>query len=304
MQKMRNGLKNKNPKTPLAWALHHKKTIRLGSKADPFQLAELAYGATRKMMEFLIEREWSFVIQTRCTSVLARPEYHKLLERGKHLITLLPYVSPGLDADWASFERKRTTRPMERLKWLQELSKAGHRVGVNGEPFIPGHHTVEDFENTLKTLKDHGLRSYSVYNLHMNDLVVKRMAAMGLDIEKIWRANKDANWRPVLQKLLALAKRYDIVLGCPDFVNSGPDWREEAGTCCGIDVPNPTTFNTHHWKRRIQDGEDSDQVLEETWDGVGDFEVGRAIVEGWPSEFYTLADAGVVKKPGEGNLGL
>ena len=39
-KKLRNGLKNKNPKSPLAHCLSRKKTIRWGNKSDPFQKAE------------------------------------------------------------------------------------------------------------------------------------------------------------------------------------------------------------------------------------------------------------------------
>lgn len=291
-----NGLKNKNPKTPLAHCLSRKKTIRWGNKSDPFQKAELQYRVAESIFRTLIELDWSFVIQTMHTDIMMEYEWCILDAKDADLITVMPVVSPGLDKDWEILERGRTNAPRQRLHHVRSLQRKGVPCGVNGEPYIPGYHTVQDFEDTLKLLKEYGVKSYNVYNFHFNPFVAKRLHAIGIDIEAIWEANQDANWKPVLQRLLDLSVKYDVLLGCPDFVNTGPTWKERANTCCGISVPNPCTFNTHVWKRRIQDGEDPTQVLLDTWDGSGDQQQGQAIVCGKKSSFYTLADAGVVRE--------
>jgi hypothetical protein len=117
--------------------------------------------------------------------------------------------------------------------------------------------------------------------------------AAGIDIEKIWYYNQDAQWKKILQQLLDLSKQYGITLGCPDFVNSGPAWRERANTCCGLEISRPATFNTHHFKRAAQRGKTVQQILDETYDGTGDYEQGRAIIEGSTKDMYTLKDAGL-----------
>ena len=208
----------------------------------------------------------------------------------------MPVISPGLSKDWEILEKKSTTAPRLRLKTLRYLDGLGLNVGVNGEPFIPGYHTVNDFEKTLKLLKEYKIKSYNTYNFHFNAFVAKRLHAIGIDIEKIWYYNRDKYWKPILQQLLDLSKKYDIILGCPDFVNSGPKWREKANTCCGINVPNPCTFNTHHWKKMLQKGIDYtfQEIIDYTYDGIGDRELARMIVSGEECKMYTMKDAGMV----------
>jgi DNA repair photolyase len=287
-----NGPLNKNPKTPLAHCLAQKKTIRFGNKADPFQPAELEHRVSQSALKLLIKHKWTFVIQTRFTHIMM--EYLDLLQQAhaEHLVTVMPVISPGLDNDWAVLERNQTTPIYTRLKQAKQLIDLGIPVGVNGEPFIPGYHTVDDFEHTLQMLKMFKIPSYNTYNFHFNAFVAKRLHAIGIDIEKIWFYNQDTQWRPILQQLLDLAKQYGITLGCPDFVNSGRLWRERANTCCGIEVQNPCTYNTHHFKRAAQRGKTLQQILDETYDGSADFEQGRAIILGTKTDMFNLKDAG------------
>ncbi|NIS11922.1 MAG: hypothetical protein GWN97_08355, partial [Thermoplasmata archaeon] len=211
-RKLSNGLKNKEPKTPLAAALSLKKTLRLGSKTDPYQDAELEHQVSRRIQKALIRLEWTYVIQTRFLSNLRRDE--DVMSEGQHLLHIMPVISPGAEEDWSLFERERTTPIHRRLRLIQRWIKRGFKVGVNGEPFIPGIHTLKQFRDILKRLKAVGVKSYNTYNLHFNDHVAKRLHAIGVDIELIWRCNQDKEWKPVLQKLLDISKEEGILLGC------------------------------------------------------------------------------------------
>lgn len=289
--KLENGPKNKTPKTPLAWALKQKKTIRVGNKADPFQDVEKKLKITKKALKLLIKNDWSFVIQTRHTATMM-DSCKRLLIDNTNLVTVMPVISPGWEKDWELFELRRTTPPMDRLKHIKKLRIKGVNVGVNGEPFIPGFHTVKDFENILRILKEYKIKSYNTYNFHFNAFVAKRIVNLpGVDIEKIWDMNQDKEWQKILKKLLILSEKYKITLGCPDFVNSGMGWREKANTCCGVNVPNPCTFNTHYFKKYKQLGKTTDSIFKLTYDGTGDMEMGRDIIEGNTDKFYTLKDA-------------
>lgn len=291
-KRLLNGPKNKNPQTPLAYLLQQKKTIRFGNKADPFQEIEREYKVSKKVINLLTKHKWTFVIQTRFTHIMMEIERNLIRAHEKKLITIMPVISPGLTKDWEILERKRTTPPKDRIKHLQYLIRKGIPGGINGEPFIPGFHTVKDFEDTLKIIISHGIRSYNTYNFHFNAFVAKRLHAIGIDIEKIWFYNQDKEWKKILSKLLELAKKYNVILGCPDFVNTGKDWKEQANTCCGINVPNPATFNTHNFKKLAQEGKSLKSILSKTWDGSGNLKQGIAIIKGTDKNFYTLKDAG------------
>lgn len=290
-RKLVNGLSNKSPKTAVAWAIAQKKTLRFGNKADPFQEAELTHRVSGEALRILQDLKWPTVIQTRFTQTLL-DNYEEII--GDMEAIVMPVISPGFEKDWEILERERTTHPEDRLNHLSYLQGAGVNVGVNGEPFIPGYHTVEQFEETLKRLVDYGINRYNTYNFHFNPFVAKRLHAIGIDIEAIWYYNQDIQWKPILQKLLDLGKRYNIIIGCPDFVNSGVKYIQGCNTCCGVDVPNPTTFNTHTWIRLLQEGKDPEAILKETWDGIGDFEQGREVLTKTHSKFYTIKKQGLL----------
>lgn len=274
-------------RTPLDRAIKARKTIRFGNKTDPYQTAELTHEVSRKAVKILLDRGFSFVLQTMFTDNAIRDD--DLFLSRPDLVSFMPIVSPGLERDWELFEKKATTNPIDRIEDAARWQRLGFNVGINGEPFIPGHHTEKDFEEVLKLLKSNGIKSYNTYHLHYNDWVAKNFAALGLDVVKIWDMNQDAEWRKILRRLIDLAKGYDITLGCPDFINSGK-YQEATNTCCGMNVPNPCTFNIINWKKRLAAGEGIEAVLNKTWDGIGDLNMGSALIRGEKSGFYSLKD--------------
>jgi DNA repair photolyase len=285
-RKLENGLKNKNPKSFIAHALKQKKTLRFGNKADPYQEAEKEYYVTKGALRLLIRYDWSFVLQTRFTKLMIDRDL-SLLRRANCIV--MPVISTGFMRDWEIFERQRTTSPERRLVHLEYLRGEGIHVGINGEPFIPGFHSVREFAEMMKRLSARGFRSYNTYSFHWNEFVAKRLVDIGVDIEKIWHYNRDEKWKPILIKLIGIAKKYNIDLGCPDFVNSG-GFVQKANTCCGIDVPNPCEFNAITWKRLLKEGMTREEVLTDTFDGVGDWGLGEKVMFGKTKEFYTMDD--------------
>ena len=298
-RKLTAGMRNKNPKTPLAHCLAERKTIRVGNKTDPFQPAEEMYRRSTEAIELLCKLRWTFVIQTRFPSRAWDMNLDTLLggiPTNRGLVTFLPIISPGAEMDWELLERKRTEPIPQRLATIQKIVQTGIDVGVNGEPFIPGFHTVDMFRDMLKRLKDVGVNRYNTYNFHFTAHVAKRLVAEvpEVDIEKVWEMNQDVNWKPILLQLLAVAEEMDMILGCPDFVNSGSQYKERANTCCGIDVANPCTFNTHYFKRLAQEGLSVEKILQATDDGSGDHEEAVKIITGTSTDMYNLKDAGVI----------
>ena len=286
-----NGLANKNPRSSIAWALKQKKTIRFGNKADPFQPAEIYQKVSQNAMKILVGLKWSFLIQTMFTENMM--EHRDFIVANKDFILVQPIISPGTESDWEILERGRTTLIQDRIDHIVYLKNNGVRVAVNGEPFIPGYHTVQQFEDIIKRLKAHGISNYNTYSFHFNDFVAKRLHAIGIDIERIWFYNQDKNWKIILQQLIDIATTNDIVLGCPDFVNAGT-YQESTNTCCGINVPNPTTFNIMTVKKRMLKGESFENVISSCWDGVGNFQKGINDMLGDNDKVYSLKDCGII----------
>ena len=290
-----NALKNPYPKTIEGQALYHKKAFFFGRKADPYQPIEIEKQVTRRIIEILIELDWPFAICSRYQANMERDE--DLFLKGGDNVHILTEITPGAEADWELFERERTTPVEDRMRLSERWKKKGIKVGVRGEPYIPGYHTLKQFKDTLKRLKSHGLNSYNIYNLHINEYTIKRFYDLGLDIEKIWTLNQDEHWAKLQKRLCIIAQGIGITLGCPDFVNVPKNWYHSVNTCCGLTVKNALTFNTHNWRNLKLRGKKAWTILAETWEVIGteqDIEQAKAIVNGKQSnQYYTFKDAGL-----------
>jgi hypothetical protein len=275
--------------------LRRKKAIWIGRKTDPYQPIENELRVTRGSIEVLVDLSWSFLV---CSKYISNAERDTdlFLKSGRGLFVFLIEMTPGMEQDWEIFERKRTTPVGKRLRVGQKWLRMGLKIGIRGEPFIPGYHTPGQFRDALKRIKSYGFRSYNTYNLHMNDYTVKRLFGIGLDIEKIWEHNQDRLWRPIQRELCQIADEENVALGCPDFVNVPREWKSRANTCCGLNVRGAFTFNTHHWRRLLQEGVGRDEVIPQTWEGIGtegDLKSAELIMHGKSKDYYTMEDAGL-----------
>lgn len=290
--KLKASQKRNNPKSPLAVALKNKKSLWIGRKSDPYQPIEMEKRVTRAYVRMLTKLDWPFIICSRYIINASRDE--RLFKKAKNLLTFLVEITPGAEKDWEVFESKRTTPIEDRLKYAKRWTELGIHVGVRGEPFIPSYHTYKDFRDILKRLKSYGLKSYNTYNLHMNEYTLKRLHNAGLDIEKIWRHNQDRLWKPIQRKLCEIADEEGIILGCPDFVNVPKGWKSRTNTCCGVEVCNAFTYNTHNWRLQLQEGYSCDGILIDTWEGIGtqeNIDLAEIILKKKSKDFYTMGDA-------------
>jgi len=278
-------LKNPRGTSSVSQALQRKKTIRIGNKADPFQPWEEEYKISTKIVEIMRDLDWEIVIQTR----FPRRVYQMVGDMLKPNDTVMGVISPGMSWDQMVLERD-LTEPVQNRLWALYKLQSICNVGVNGEPFIPGLHSIKGFKQTLRNLKMYGIDRYNTYNLHLNEHVAKNLHYIGLDIEKIWEMNQDHNWRPIQKKLVSVAEKMGVTLGCPDFINTGLEDLQKANTCCGINVTNPCKFNTHYWKYLYQKGEGPEEIVDATWEEIGDLEHGKRIIYGTDKDFYTLKD--------------
>lgn len=294
-KKLTDSQRSKDPKSPLAIALKKKKAIFLGRKADPYQSIENQHKVTRNSVKVLIDLSWPFVICSRYISNALR-DTGLFVKTKKDCFCFLIEITAGCESDWEIFERKRTSPIKDRLMIGKEWLRLGLNVGIRGEPFIPGYHTVSQFKDILKLIKSYGFMSYNIYNLHLNPYTAKRLLDIGLDIEKIWDANQDKKWKPVQKELCEIADKENINLGCPDFVNLPKNWVSNLNTCCGIDIKNAFKFNTHNWRKLLQEGLDRKTILETTWEGIGtkeDLKNAELIMCGKSKNHYTMKDSGL-----------
>jgi DNA repair photolyase len=282
----------------LANAIRARKTVYVGAKTDPYQPAEEKYEATRRALDVLLSHGFSIVVATKFPTRAKRD--YSMFREYRSLVSIMPIISPGWGADWAKLEGGRTERPDSRLEAAVWWAAEGFNVGVNGEPFIPGFHTEDEFRVAVKRIRRAGIRSYNTYNLHFNDWNMKALHAAGVDVEKINDLNRgrapeldlaDDDWPQILPRLIKIAQDEGIVLGCPDFVNSGAYTEpSEVNTCCGLRVPNPCTMNFITWKRMRAQGLSDSAILGNSYDGVGDSEEAAELLKGDVKNLYTLKD--------------
>jgi len=287
-----NGIKNKSPRSPLAWAIHHRKTLRIGNKYDPLPPMERELRTTLTVLEFLKSLNWEVKLESKNTDIML--EYQDVLVDMGAIITTT--VLSGLEKDWELLEGKRPPPPRDRLDALMEFKSRGCQVAVVTEPFIPGYHMISQFDELMGELEARGIDRANVYNLRMTPFVMKRFAEADMDIELIWEMSQDWSWKEILMELLEVGEKRGIKLGCPDFVNAGK-FHAQTNTCCGVDVSNPCTFNIVNWRNiGVRKGFITVEDLKETYDGVGDWIEGLDLFMGDDDKKYTLADTGMFER--------
>jgi DNA repair photolyase len=290
-RKQLDRLEKTKKETVLSMCIKKRKSAHLGSHADPYQPIELKLNVTRKIIQELLERGFYVLFETMYTENAEKDL--DLFSKYPGMVNIHSQVMPGFDKNWETLEKKQTTRPIQRLKISKKWNDAGFLATVKSEPFISAWHTIQDWKEYLKVLKKYGLTSTNIYWIHENDLVYKRLYEVGIDIEKLYYLHKDEPWANFLKKVIFYAEQEGIYLGMPDYINSGWEYKEKRNCCCGFDVPNPLVFNTITWKRRIQDGENPEEVFWDTYeeDGcTGDLEWAKNVLMGTTKKFYTFKD--------------
>ena len=111
--------------------------IALGTATDPYQPAEKQFEITRRMLEVFLEfTGLEFSITTKSVLILRDLE---LLGRvsDRHRFSVHMTVTTT-DEGLARLLEPKAPPPARRLEAVQQLSRAGVRVGVNAMPILPG----------------------------------------------------------------------------------------------------------------------------------------------------------------------
>ncbi len=129
--------------------------VAVGTATDPYQPIEGEYRLTRQSLEHLAAVGNPIGLVTKGPLVVRDTDVLQALSE-KAGCTV--YVSvPHVDEDaWRKLE-PGTAHPLQRLKAVERLSKAGIRAGVLMAPLVPGITTSRSsIEATLRAVRDHG----------------------------------------------------------------------------------------------------------------------------------------------------
>ena len=110
--------------------------IAIGAATDPYQPAEGRYRLTRACIEALGEAANPFAIITRGPLILR--DLDVLAAAARRAAVGVTFSIPTLDPEIWRRTEPGTAPPHQRLRALQELVKAGLKVGVGMAPILPG----------------------------------------------------------------------------------------------------------------------------------------------------------------------
>jgi DNA repair photolyase len=128
--------------------------VAVGTATDPYQPIEGHYKLTRRSLEALLAARTPVGIVTKGPMVVR--DIDLLVELGRHVECTVCVSVPTVDEGaWAALE-PGTAHPMQRLRAVRQLRKAGIRAGVLMAPVVPGFTTQPArLEATVKAIADH-----------------------------------------------------------------------------------------------------------------------------------------------------
>jgi DNA repair photolyase len=116
-----------------SWKREH---VTIGSATDPYQPAEGTYRLTRQCIEVFARKRSPFSIITRGPMIIR--DIDALVEAAARAEVSISFPIPTLDHDAWRLSEPGTAPPMQRLRVLEKLVKAGIKTGVSMAPVLPG----------------------------------------------------------------------------------------------------------------------------------------------------------------------
>src|SRR6476660_5567691 len=131
-----------------------REVVAVGTATDPYQPIEGHYKLTRRSLEALIAGRTPVGIVTKGPMIVR--DIDLLLELGRRAACTVCLSVPTVDEGaWAALE-PGTAHPLQRLRAVRLLRKAGVRVGVLMAPVVPGFTTQPGrLEATVKAIAEH-----------------------------------------------------------------------------------------------------------------------------------------------------
>ena len=131
--------------------------VAFGTATDPYQPIEGHYKLSRATLEALATGKTPVGLVTKGPMIVRDIDVLQSLTRAAGATVYLSVPTTDHDA-WQSLE-PGTAPPLQRLKAVEALSKAGIDAGVLMAPLVPGFSTAPaKIEATIKAIADHGAR--------------------------------------------------------------------------------------------------------------------------------------------------
>lgn len=149
-------VKNNAPQLLRKFLMHpkwHGRPIMLSGNTDCYQPAEQRYRLTRGLLEVCLEFNQPVGILTKNSWILKDKD---ILEQmaSRNLVSAMVSIT-SFNEDLRRVMEPRTTTARQKLKVIEELSRAGVRMGVMMGPMIPGLNEHE-MQRIMKAARDSG----------------------------------------------------------------------------------------------------------------------------------------------------
>jgi DNA repair photolyase len=148
-------------------------SIAIGTATDPYQPAERRFGITRSLlMEFARHQGLCLSLVTKSNLVLR--DLAQLKQIAVHNRLTIMVTVTTLDTQLARILEPRAPRPDLRLQAVEQLAKAGIRVGVNCAPVLPGiTDSPASLEGVVRAAAEAGAGFVFAHSLFLKDCSAK-----------------------------------------------------------------------------------------------------------------------------------
>jgi len=142
--------------------------VALGTATDPYQPIEGQYKLTRRSLEALLAARTPVGLVTKGPMVVRDADL--LAELGRCARCTVHISVPTVDEDaWAALE-PGTAHPLQRLRAVRALRKAGVNAGVLMAPIVPGFTTERRrLEATIRAVAEHDAAFMGANVLYLRD---------------------------------------------------------------------------------------------------------------------------------------
>ena len=223
-------------------------TIALSGNTDPYQPAERHFKLTRSCLEVLAWHRNPVGIVTK--NYLVTRDLDVLEELAAYNLVNVSISITSLKPEITGVMEPRTSRPMRRLKAIEQLAQRGIPVGVMVAPVVPGL-TDEEMPEIIKAAADHGAL-WAHYVMLRLPGAVKDLFVEWLENEFPDRKQRVINRLTDLRGDSLTDKRFGVRMrGEGKWADIVKQLHKNTVARLGINLPRPP-LSTHHFRRTGQ----------------------------------------------------